>query len=388
MAGVMTKMSGLTRILSVVAVLALVVVGSLVLFQGEDQKTLTATFPRTVSLYQGSDVRILGVPVGKVDSVTPTGTDVTVKMSYDAKYKVPSDAKAVIVSPAIVGDRFVQLTPVYKGGPVLASGAVVKEQDTGTPLELDQIYQSIDDLTVSLGPTGANKQGALTHLLNSTADNFAGQGAKFHSTIANLSRLTGTLDHNKTQLFGTAREVEKFVRALSKNDQTVRQFNDSLASAADLLAGERGDLRSALHNLGIAMEQVSSFVSENRDSLSKNIKGLNQISKILVKQRSALDETLQVAPTTLANLFHTYNPDSGTLDTRTNAGENLNALSSDPATVLCGLLHQGNAPKDTCSLIKQALPRPAALGETPRTGGIVQVEHIDTSLGGILEVRR
>ena len=39
-------------------------------------KTLTAHFPRTVSLYEGSDVRVLGVPVGKVDKVDAAGTDV------------------------------------------------------------------------------------------------------------------------------------------------------------------------------------------------------------------------------------------------------------------------------------------------------------------------
>ncbi len=47
-------------------------------------KTLTATFPRTVSLYEGSDVRVLGVPIGKVESVTPHATEVEVTMSYDA----------------------------------------------------------------------------------------------------------------------------------------------------------------------------------------------------------------------------------------------------------------------------------------------------------------
>ena len=388
MAGVMSKMSGLTRILSVVAVVAVLVALAMVVLPGDDKKTLTATFPRTVSLYTGSDVRILGVPVGTVDSVTPTGTDVTVKMSYDAKYKVPANAQAVIVSPAIVGDRFVQLTPVYKGGPVLATGSVLTEKSTSTPLELDEIYQSIDDLTVALGPQGANKQGALTHLLDSTAKNFAGQGDQFHDTLVNLSKLTGTLDHNKKQLFGTANQVERFVSALAKNDQTVRRFNDSLQSAADLLQGERGDLAAALRNLGVAMQQVSGFVRENKDSLSKNIKGLNAVTKILVKQRDALDQTLQVAPTTLANLFHTYNPATGTLDTRTNVSANGDDLTSDPATVLCSMLHQASAPKGTCDALRQALPRAGALSGAPRTGGTVQVEHIDRSLGGILEVQR
>jgi phospholipid/cholesterol/gamma-HCH transport system substrate-binding protein len=390
MAGAMSKLSGLTRVLAAVAVAAVVVALALVAIPSEDKKTLTASFPRTVSLYEGSAVKVLGVPIGTVDSVTPTGTDVTVKMSYDAKYKIPANAKAVIVSPSIVGDRFVQLTPVYRGGRVLADGAVLTDRSTSTPLELDQIYQSIDDLTVALGPQGANQRGALTHLLDSTAKNYAGEGEQFHTTIKNLSQLTGTLADNKQELFGTAKEVERFVRALAKNDTTVRQFNDSLTSAASMLKGERSDLAAALHNLGIAMEQVSSFVRENRDSLSKNIKGLNTIAKILVKQRAALDETLQVAPTALANLFHTYNPKTGTLDTRANTGENFNDLTSDPATVLCSMLHQANPPKGTCDLLRKALPRTGALASAASAAEAhpVQVEHIDRSLAGVVEVKQ
>jgi phospholipid/cholesterol/gamma-HCH transport system substrate-binding protein len=384
------KRKNLTGILSVVAVLAVVAALLLVLVPRDEEKTLTASFPRTVSLYEGSDVRILGVPVGHVDSVVPSGTDVTVTMSYDAKYKVPANAKAVIVSPAIVGDRFVQLTPVWtEGDDVLQSGAELTTDDTATPLELDEIYQSIDDLTVALGPEGANSKGALTNLLDSTAENFAGQGDQFHQTIENLGKFTGTLANNKDELFGTAREMERFVRALSKNDKTVRRFNDSLVGAADLLADERTDLAAALKNLGVAMDQVSSFVKENRDALSTNIKGLNAVSKILVKQRAALDETLAVAPTALSNLFHTYNPKTGTLDTRTNLGENINDLTSNPARVLCSILHQTPSPKQACDLVRQALPRPAALGEpSPASDEVVEVEHIDRSLAGIVEVQR
>ena len=99
-----------------VIVLALVVAAALTMFRGEDRKTLTAHFPRTISIYEGSDVRVLGVPIGQVDKVTPSGTDVVVTMSYDAEVKIPADAKAVIIAPSIVGDRFVQLTPAYAEG--------------------------------------------------------------------------------------------------------------------------------------------------------------------------------------------------------------------------------------------------------------------------------
>jgi len=384
------KRRGLTSVLAAVAVLAVVAALLLAVLPDDDKKTLTASFPRTVSLYEGSDVRILGVPVGTVETVTPTGTDVTVTMSYDAKHEVPADAQAVIVSPAIVGDRFVQLTPVYTGGDVLEDGAELSIQETAAPLELDEIYQSVDDLMVALGPDGANKDGALSNLLDVTARNFAGQGDQFNQTIENLGKFTGTLENNKEELFGTAREMQRFVSALAENDQTVRDFNDSLVGAANLLEEERDDLAAALKNLGVAMRAVSGFVKENKDALSENIEGLKAVTKVLVKQRRALDEILGVAPTALSNLFHTYNPNTGTLDTRSNLGENVAALEENPALVVCSIIYQTPVRDSLCDEIAAGgASRAAALGGPVRASDeVVQVENVDRSLAGILEVER
>jgi phospholipid/cholesterol/gamma-HCH transport system substrate-binding protein len=382
------SLGGLTRILSLVAVAALVIAAVLLALPDQERKYLTASFPRTVSLYEGSDVRILGVPVGRVESVTPSGTDVTVRLWYDAQHKVPADAKAVIVTPAIVGDRFVQLTPAYTEGPVMADGATLSTEDTSTPLELDQIYQSIDDLTVALGPEGANEDGALTRLLDTTARNFAGQGEQFNQSLEDLGKLTRTLDNNKEELFGTARQMERFVAALARNDQTVRDFNASLAQAAEVLEGERDDLAASLRNLGVAMRQVSGFVRQNREILGENIDGLNRVSRILVKQRDALDEVLDAAPLALNNLFLTYNPSTGTLDTRSNQGETPHQVETDPAGFLCGIVGPNDPTGEACGLIKQALGgahRAAALGRDGDPARVT-VEHIDRSLAGLVEV--
>jgi phospholipid/cholesterol/gamma-HCH transport system substrate-binding protein len=378
-------MSVLARVLVPLVVLALVV-AALVAFVlgGGDQKTLTADFPRAVSLYVGSDVRVLGVPVGTVDSVTPSGTRVIVTMHYDAKVQVPANAKAVIISPSIVGDRFVQLTPAYSGGQVLADGATLQKNRTAVPLELDQIYSSLDDLTTALGPNGANQKGALTDLLDTTAANFGGQGEKFHRTIENFGKLSGTLADNKDNLFGSVRELEGFVRTLARNDRTVRTFNQSLAQVSTMLKGERGDLAASLHHLGIAMKQVSNFVRDNREILGKNITGLDEVTQVLVKQRKALAETLQDAPLALNNLALTYNPQAGTLDTRANLGELGHQITSDPAVFLCGILDQADQGGQSCNVIKQLLGknRPGALaGASRRT----TVFDLDPTLRGLVE---
>lgn len=378
-------MTTLKKFLVPAVLVALVAAAAFTMFRSDEQKTLTAHFPRTIAIYEGSEVRVLGVPVGTVDSVTPSGTDVVVTMSYDAKIKVPADAKAVIVAPSLVGDRFVQLTPVYDGGPVIASGEVLQTDRTAVPLELDQIYSSLNELNVALGPNGANRKGALTDLLETTAKNFGGQGAQFHQTIQDFSKLSQTLDNNKDELFGSARELEGFIRTLAKNDTTVRRFNQSLADASQMLSGERTELSASLRNLAEAMTQVSSFVKQNREILGKNISGLNRVSKVLVKQRAALGEVLTAGPLALNNLALTYNPQAGTLDTSSNTGELFNQIETDPATLLCGFVSQTDQSGAACDLIKQAFPRAGAFGQ-----GHVgkQYDRFDPSLGGLVEVPR
>jgi phospholipid/cholesterol/gamma-HCH transport system substrate-binding protein len=388
------KLLNRTTALITTAVVLLVIFASYLVFRpGGNNLTITADFPRTVSLYEGSDVKILGVPVGKVDKITPMGTKVRVQLHFDGKYPVPAGAKAAVVSPSIVGDRFVQLTPAYTSGPKMQNDAHLGLDKTATPLELDEIFSSINDLDKALGPNGANKAdaggvGPLTRLLDSTARNFGGQGVEFNKTLKNVGAFTQTLADNKDALFNTLNKVEDFTSTLKKNDTTVRQFNDSLAKGANLLAGERQDLAAVLRNLSVALVEVRSFVHENRASLSSNIAGLNQISKVLVKRRDALDEILRVAPAALNNLYLAGNVKQGTLDTRDNAGELTTKLTDNPAATLCTLVGSGNA--QACDVIKQALgtgplslPRPKPFAGDPSTTPRV-VEPTDPSMGGLV----
>lgn len=373
------------RVLPLLVVLALVAAAAVILLGSEQPKRLTAHFPRTISVYEGSDVRVLGVPVGRVVSVTPSGTDVVVEMEYDREVEVPADARAVIVAPSIVGDRFIQLTPVHRDGEkVLADSATLEADRTSVPLELDQIYSSIDDLTVALGPDGANKEGALTDLLESTAQNFAGQGAQFNQTIKDFGRLSATLDDNKDELFGAARELEGFIGTLAENDSTVRAFNESLAGVSTMLAGEREELSASLENLSVALGEVSTFVSDNREVLGRDIAGLNRVAKVLVKQRDALKEILRAGPLALNNLYLAYNPQTGTLDTNANIGNLAHEISSDPGLLLCSILAQNDPTGTLCQLVQGIVPRAGALpGRAPAD----PAARLDPTLGGLVGVR-
>ena len=369
-------------------VVALVAAAVLTMVGGDDSKRLVAHFPRTVSLYEGSEVRVLGVPIGIVEKVIPSGTDVEVTMTYDAGIDLPADAQAALVAPSIVGDRFVQITPAFeKGDEVMADNTELAVAQTAVPIELDQVFDSLNTLNVALGPNGANENGALSDLLSVAADNFDGQGADFNSTIKNFARLSDTLANNKEELFGSAEQLGKFIETLAENDETVRGFNQSLADVSGLLRGEREELTASLKNLSTALTEVSSFVTDNREILGRNISGLNRVSKVLVKQRDALDQVLKVGPLALNNLALTYNPQAGTLDTRANLGELGGQILADPALYLCGLTNQVKGADGVCDTIKQVLPRSGALTEGSTLPSAPDLKF-DQSLGGLVAVQR
>ena len=328
----------LARGIAIACVLALIVAGGLWwTLKDANTKHVTAFFPRTVGLYEGSSVRVLGIEVGEVQAITPQGDRVKVEMTYNRKTNVPANAKAVIISPSLVSGRYVQLLPVYQNGPELDDGAVIPLSRTAVPLGFDSLTESLDQVAESLGPEGANSQGELSRLLNTLASNFGGNGKMLHETITKLSQASKTLSENKGDLFATVRNLADFTTTLAGADQKVRTFSRKLAQVSDFLAGERKDLAATVDQLGVALKSVRQFIENNNEALESNVNKLASVTQVLVEQRSALAEILSVAPVGLSNLVDTYNASSGTLDAR----PLFNELTRPPLYMVCNLLAKG-----------------------------------------------
>jgi phospholipid/cholesterol/gamma-HCH transport system substrate-binding protein len=296
--------------LAIGAVLAAVVlvVGLVVLVSGPSAKHLAADFPNTVNLYPGAEVKVLGVTVGSVDSVAVRGTTVHVEMSYDGARSLPADAHAAIVPPSIVGDRFVQLSPPYIGGPALADGAQLDVANTEVPVELDEAYNSINNLAKALGPDGANSTGALSRLLTASAANLGGNGDAVHQTITQLSGAVSTLADARGDFAGTVTNLGALTATLAANDGQVRDLLGNLATVSDELNGQRDELRGATRNLNDALADIGHFVRDNRTALTDNIHGLAQVTSTVADHQRGLAELLDTAPLGLSNLYDLLMP--------------------------------------------------------------------------------
>lgn len=313
-AGVLT-----TRFVAAAILLALVVTAALWwVFSGTGQHHVTAFFSRAVGVYSGSDVRVLGVRIGQVDSVTPRGEQVQVDMTVDGSVGIAEDTTVLVIAPSVVADRYVQFAKPARGGPRLKNGASIPARRTATPVELDQLYASLDSLSKALGPNGANSQGALSDLLKTGAQNLQGNGQAFNDSVRNFAQLARTLAGNSGDLFGTVDELQRFTTMLSTNDQQVSGVNQQLSQISGTLAANSGELAHALDSLGQALGDVQAFIRDNRGAIKSNVDNLVTTTRTLVEQRQSLADTLDGAPLAVTNVLNAIDPATGRLMGRSN----------------------------------------------------------------------
>lgn len=120
--------------LAVLAAIVICAIGA-VLFVTRDEHrlTLTAEFTSTDAIFTGNTVTILGVPSGRVESVTPEGSRVRVALSLPSGTRIPADAQAWVLSPSVISDRTIELGPGYEDGEFLTDGAVIPPERTHSP---------------------------------------------------------------------------------------------------------------------------------------------------------------------------------------------------------------------------------------------------------------
>src|SRR4051812_39310446 len=101
---------------------------------------VTADFPQTIGLYNGSKVMVQGMSAGTVKTVKSVNDRVRVTMNVQ-DVNIDPNATATIRLRSLIGSRYVELTPVWSGqGPKMQSG-------THIPLERTEVPAEVSDFT-------------------------------------------------------------------------------------------------------------------------------------------------------------------------------------------------------------------------------------------------
>jgi len=326
-----TARLGLAAVLASTLIAGVVVVWSSV--AAVRTTTVVGYFANSNGIFVGDEVRILGVAVGRIDTIEPQPRRVRITFSYDAKYRVPADAKAVILSPSLVTARAIQLTPAYTGGPRLHDGAVIPQERTAVPVEWDELRQDLEKLTGMLQPTEPGGISALGSLVNAAADNLRGQGMSIRDTIVQLSQAVSALGDHSGDIFGTLKNLSVLVSALQSSTDLMRQLNRNLASVTGLLDNQPDEVANAVAALGDVAGDVRSFIAENREALGTTSDKLASVSTALNSSLDDIKQALHIAPTELQNFVNIYQPAQGTL-----SGAPVFTNFANPVAFLCGAI--------------------------------------------------
>jgi phospholipid/cholesterol/gamma-HCH transport system substrate-binding protein len=338
---------------------AAIVSAVIVLLPRHTTNHLTAYFQQTVGLYPGDRVVVLGLPVGRIDSIKQQPGRVKVELSYDSSVKIPSGADAAIVAPTLVTSRSVQLAPAYNGGPSLPDGAVIPQSRTAVPVEWDKIEQELNSLATTLGPKPGSP-GALNRLLNTTSANLNGQGQNLHDTLTELSQAISTLSNNRGNLFGTVNNLQTFVKVLNDSNAQVNSFEQQLASVSGVLDSNKKELATTLAALNSSLGVVQSFVHNNRGALARDMGSLDSVTGNLARSRQNLANIFQVAPTELINYANVYDP----IDTA-ETGVLAFANFKNPAQYICSTIFSMGGTAKECQQALGPLAQMAGMSNIP-----------------------
>ncbi|SPM30313.1 virulence factor Mce family protein [Mycobacterium terramassiliense] len=315
----------------IIALVAMVAAGVYVLSAQGNNRTVVGYFTSAVGLYPGDQVRVLGVPVGSIDSIEPRPSDVKITMSVSKDVKIPKDVKAVVMSPNLVSARFVQLAPAYTGGAVLPDGASIDLARTAVPVEWDEVKESLTQLAVQLSPAAGQSQGPLGAAINQAADTLDGKGESFHNALRELSQVAGRLGDSRGDIFGTVKNLQVLVNALSASNDQIVQFAGNVASVSQVLADSSRHLDNTLGTLNQALSDIRGFLHENNSTLIDTVNNLNDFAQTLSDQSDNIEQVLHVAGPGITNFYNIYDPAQGTLNGLLSIPE-----FSNPVQFICG----------------------------------------------------
>jgi len=278
---------------------------------GGESYTLTAYFDRAVSVFPTSDVRVMGLPAGSVSDVVIDGDRVRVDMRIPKSIKVPADATAQIIPQSLIGERYIQIAPVYTEGMATASDGDVIER-TVTPVEPDEALAALKEFLDSLDPDG------LGELIGNLEEDLQGNGEALNRALGGLGELVETFAQKDDTLLRIVDSFDRLSATLVTRDQQLSVVLDAFAEASQVLADERESIESLVAGLADLSRNGLALIGEHAGALRADIETLAGAAATIEANLSSVTQLLAAGPQLSDGIIGAYNHDLRALDLRNN----------------------------------------------------------------------
>lgn len=199
------------------------------------------SFDDAQGLSKGADVQVRGVKAGKVDDIIFEEDTVKVKLKIKKEIPIYQDARIIIKTYGLMGDKFIYVDPGNPKSGVLSSGSQIKNTYR---------YAQTEDM------------------INQVQD----AAKKFALLMDNLNKAIG-----EGQLQKLIQDFDKF--AYNANDVVVENKEDikkSIENIRIITSDLRKTLPSIVENLDKTLENTKNITQENRENIRELIASLKE----------------------------------------------------------------------------------------------------------------
>jgi virulence factor Mce-like protein len=272
---------------------------------------VTIPFPRAGQLTTQADVRVSGVPIGKVvrlsERTNATDAEVEIRSRYAP---LPEDTRAILRTKTLLGETYIELTPGTKTADTVPEGGRLRTGNVQGQVELDQVFQAftpstradlskwLQEWSASLRDRAPDISG-LAGSLGGFADNAEGvlgvlrdQNRAVRRVIADGSTVFGTLAERSVDIRGIIRDGTTVLRTTAERPEQIRA---TLAELPETLRQVRGltiDQRRLFAALGPASRGLQPVAAD----LPATFRALSDVSPALGGLGTELSALNRVAP--------------------------------------------------------------------------------------------
>ena len=194
---------------------------------------VSALFDTAQDLKVGDRVKMAGVEIGRVESISLTNSKVGVLMKLHNDVVVKTDSKAIIKFTGLMGQNFVAVSFGSPNGSRLTDGNYLT---TDEQPDLSAIMAKLDNAAAGIqNITKVFSGDKIDNILGPLTDFFKQNSAPITATIANVKNITSQIAAGQGTVGKLINNDELYVTALA----TVSNLQDTATSAKDALASAK-----------------------------------------------------------------------------------------------------------------------------------------------------
>ncbi|ATQ31853.1 mammalian cell entry protein [Rhodococcus ruber] len=262
---------------------------------GSDPIHVTVQFDDVLDLVPQSTVKVDGVPVGRVETVSvgPDGWTADVGIVVDSAVELPANAYAAVEQTSLLGEKFVQLTPPPSdpSSELLADGDVIPLDRTRHATELEPVLGA---LSLLLNGGGV---GQLQPVVEELSTAFEGREGTTKSLLQQADRLIDGLDRQRDDITRALDGLDVLTVRVAEQNDRVAAILDDLPVATAVLEQQRPQLTELLVQLDRLGTVGTDVLDQSKENLIADLLALRPTLQQLAASGDDLVKALPFIPT-------------------------------------------------------------------------------------------